>query len=323
VLTEQATELLATFQRTLRTWDRTISGDRIAFRRTNNGPYRPPRHAPSWQQLLEVLNAACTHHGIVRNLPLPLRGLDDADLTFSAVQALDPYVKRQQPRTYRSGFLAQPVVRFTGDRDEHGALREGFLTSFVNVSIVQPIATVDEHVALINTWLSFLSRLGFHMRHIEITGKLTTWRRYEVAGITLRFRHGELTLGDAVLLWNANDPTFLATDIGSGLERLRWALTRRPWPETVYGALAQGANTGSLDALRTATLIAGSGIRPGPRGPGSAVRRLLRGTESRMGVFGLSRIVRWAHEYWSLTQPLPVPWPEVCRILEAEVFGDH
>jgi hypothetical protein len=136
---------------------------------------------------------------------------------------------------------------------------------------------------------------------------------------TMRFRHEQLTIGDAVLLWNTEDPSLLATDIGSGLERLAWTLTRRSWPETVYGRLAAHADARVLDAIRTATLIVGSGINPAPRGPGSAVRRLLRAESGRIGGdLGLSRVVRWAHQYWSLVTPLPVPWPEVCRVLDTE-----
>jgi len=52
----------------------------------------------------------------------------ETDLTISAVQALAPYIKPPQPYVYRESFLPQPVVRLTGERDEHGQLRDGFLT---------------------------------------------------------------------------------------------------------------------------------------------------------------------------------------------------
>lgn len=324
MLTEQATELLAALRRTLPAWDCAIDGDRVVFSGGGGGSYLPPRRQPTWGELLATLETACADHGISRAHPLPLHGLGDADLTFSAVQALDPYLKRRQWHTYGNGFLPQAVVRFTGDRDQHGALRPGFLTSFVNVSVVQPVGAISEHAELVDSWLAVLSRLGFHARHLTIIGSLATWNRTPVCGITLQFRHDGRSVSDAVLLWNADDFRFLATDIGSGLERLRWALTRRPWHEVVYGGLADVADARTLDAVRTATLIVGSGIRPAPRGPGSAVRRLLRDdADDRMGTLGLSRAVRWAHAYWNPFQPLPVPWPEVCRLLENEAFNDR
>src|SRR5688500_18538334 len=107
------------------------------------------------------MTAACAEQGILRAEPLPLRGLGDAELTFSAVQALDPYLTQGLNHTYRRGFLPQPVVRFTGRRNERGTLLPGFLSSFVNTSIVQPIKDIEEHVGLVDSWLGVLSRLGF------------------------------------------------------------------------------------------------------------------------------------------------------------------
>jgi hypothetical protein len=319
VLTGYASELLTAFRETFPRWDCAFDdGHMVASYRARRTGYRPPRRSPSWAELLTTISEACASYGIGHAEPLPLCGLGDAELTFSAVQALDPYIKRCQQHVYRRGFLPQPVVRFTGPRDQHGALLPGFATSFVNTSVVQPINAVAEHAELTDAWVGVLSRIGFHARHLTITGHLASWQRPPVAGITLWFRHEELTLGDAVLLWNRDDPSRLATDIGSGLERLAWALTRRSWPETLYGSLAAHADIAALDAIRTATLIVGAGIHPGPRGPGSLVRRLLRQVPDSTGSWGLSRVVRWAHAYWSQMAPLPVPWPQICQTLETE-----
>jgi hypothetical protein len=75
----------------------------------------------------------------------------------------------------------------------------GFLTSFVNVSRVEPIKTVDDHAAILDSWTGVLSRLGLHGRHLELFGNLRVWRRGPVEGITLRYRHAGLELGDIVL----------------------------------------------------------------------------------------------------------------------------
>lgn len=316
-------ELLTALRRTFPRWDCTLDADHVTLTYGSAAPtYQPPRRPPSWPQMIATLTDACAAHGIQRGRLLPLRGLDDAELTFSAVQALDPYLKHRQRDVLARGFVPQPVVRFTGPRDTYGALLPGFATSFVNVSIVEPIDTVHEHAALIDTWISALSRLGFHARHLTISGRLAVWQRAPVNGITLRFNHGDRELGDAVLLWNREDPSQLATDIGSGLERLAWLLTCQDWDKVVYGTLAEQADPRVLDAMRTATLIVGTGTRPAPRGPGGAVRRLLRLETDRIGGLGFSRIVRWAHAYWSRIEPLPVPWPEVCQIVDMETL-DH
>lgn len=317
MLTGRPAELLAALRRAFPRWACTLDGDHLTLTYGSAAhPYRPPRRPPTWSQMLTTLTDACAARGIPRGRLLPLHGLGDAELTFSAVQALDPYLKHGQRHVHTRGFLPQPVVRFTGQRDEHGALLPGFATSFVNISIVEPITTVHEHAALIDTWIGTLSHLGFHAQHLTISGSLATWHRTPVAGITLRFHHQDRELGDAVLLWNHQDPSKLATDIGSGLERLAWLRTHQSWTTVVYDTFAQQADPRTLDAVRTATLIVGTGIHPAPHGPGNAIRRLLR-PEHADGL-GLSRIVRWAHDYWSTIQPLPVPWHEVCRILDTE-----
>lgn len=323
MLTGRPFELLAALRQTFPRWDCTLDGDHVTLTYgRGSSAYYPPRCPPSWSEMITTLADVCAAHGVRRGNLLPLHGLGDAELTFSAIQALDPYLKHGHRHVHSHGFVPQPVVRFTGQRDEHGTLLPGFATSFVNVSIVEPIKTVPEHAALIDTWISALSRLGFHAQHLTISGNLVVWQRTPVAGITLRFHHEGRELGDAVLLWNNEDPSKLATDIGSGLERLAWLLTRRTWANVLYGDLDGQADLRVLDAVRTATLIVGTGIRPASRGPGHAVRRLLRAEAQRTGGLGLSRIVRWAHEYWSGIEPLLVPWPEVCRILDTEAL-DH
>ncbi|TQE27183.1 hypothetical protein Sipo8835_28030 [Streptomyces ipomoeae] len=221
--------------------------------------------------------------------------------------------------TYRSGFLPQPVVRFTGERDRNGELLDGYLTSFVNVSRVQPIQSIDEYADVLDDWLYVLSRLGFHARHICLYGQLEVWHRREVAGVTLMFRHLDLTLGDIVLLWNIENPQRMAVDLGTGLERLAWARTLRDWNDLIFGPLAGAAPRSALDAIRTATLLLGNGITPAARGAGGITRRVL-GTVAPASVgLGVSAAVRASHRYWSRISALRTPWPVVATAIEQEL----
>src|ERR1019366_6518292 len=199
--------------------------------------------------------------------PLPIRWNHETDFTISAIQSLDPYLKRRQGFTYRQGYLPQPVIRFTGHRDEAGNLADGFLTAFVNISCIQPIAGIDEHAAILDAWLTVLSRLGLHARHIQILGRITSWR------------------------------------------------------QIVHGPLAGHASLDVLDAIRTGSLITGSGIRPAARGCGGALRKLSRTIPASDARLGLSTAVRHACEYWSLTATMNLPWPHICQILEHEVLS--
>ncbi|MFD6970903.1 hypothetical protein [Streptomyces sp. NPDC059949] len=303
-------------------WDFTVDGPRLEIQHPHRGtPYRPPRQPPSWRELLRALETAFADVGAPRDDCLPLRWGRDTELTVSAVQALDPLLKDGIPQTYRRGFLPQPVVRFTGERDASGTLRHGFLTSFVNVSRVQPIERLDEYGSVLDGWLSVLSQLGFHARHLSIHGTLTPWRRREVAGITLHYRHLDLDLGDIVLLWNADDPTYMAVDLGTGLERLAWARTQQDWNELIFGRFAETAPPATLDAIRTATLLLGHGIHPAARGAGGITRRVIGTIDPHAVRLGVSSMARHAHEYWSLFSRLRAPWPQIVRAIEEELHG--
>ena len=318
-------ELVTALRRTLGLhWAFDSEGDHLCIRHQARGAsYRPRRRPVSWDEMLTILAATFAEHGIAQAPPLPLRWNRETDLTISAIQALDPHLKQCRPYTYRQGYLPQPVVRFTGQRNTSGHLADGFLTAFVNVSCVLPIGGAVQHAQILDTWLTALSRLGLHARHVEIRGAIAPWQRREVRGVTLRIRHSGLEIGDIVLLWNADSPSFMATDLGSGLERLRWAITRMPWPFVVYGSLADRADPVVLDIIRAATLIAGSGISPTDRGPGSALRRLARSIPASAAALGLSVAVRSAHAYWSRTSQLQLPWPEVCQMLDKEASHAH
>ncbi|MES9620264.1 hypothetical protein ACPCBX_27055 [Streptomyces tuirus] len=269
--------------------------------------------------MLDSLETGFAQDGAARDNCLPLLWGRETELTISAVQALDPFLKGGQPRTYRSGFLPQPVVRFTGQRDATGHLKDGFLTSFVNISRVQRIGSLEEYGAILDGWLTVLSRLGFHARHLSIKGKLTPWRRRQVEGITLRFRHLDRTLGDIVLLWNTEHPDRMAADLGSGLERLAWARAQEPWHQLIYGSFAMAAPPTTLDAIRTATLLLGHGITPDARGAGGITRRVIGGIDPDAARLGVGALVRKMYGYWSLFSILHAPWPEIARAIEEEI----
>ncbi|MEC3994904.1 hypothetical protein VSR01_15745 [Actinacidiphila sp. DG2A-62] len=119
-----------------------------------------------------------------------------------------------------------------------------------------------------------------------------------------------------VLLWNAAHPDRLVLDLGTSLERLAWTRSRTSWTHLVFGALADAAPLGVLDALRTATLLLGSGIAPSARGPGNITRRILQHIPSEAAALGVSRAVRHFHQYWRHTSDVAVNWPEIAAQLD-------
>lgn len=304
-------------------WEVSVAGDMLEIRHPDRAtPYRPPRIPASPLELLDSLQTAFTELGVPRAACLPLRWGRETELTISAVQALDPWLKEERGVALRTGFLPQPVVRLTARRNADGMLREGFLTAFINASRVEPIQGMSEYATVFDQWLSVLSRLGFHARHICIYGHLTVWQRRQVKGVTLRFDHAGMPLGDIVLLWNADNPGRMAVDLGTSLERLCWARSRRCWLDVVFGELAAAAPANTLDAIRSATLLIGHGVFPSGRGAGSITRRLARAIPANEAALGLSAAIRLSYRFWSSVAPLTIPWTDVVAIIEREVLAN-
>jgi hypothetical protein len=297
-------------------WDVRLVDNRLIVEHTRPiTTYTPPRRWMGWAALLSRLDDAFTEVGAAVARPLPLRWGHETELTVSAVQALDPYLKWGCAVPYRSGYLPQPVVRTTARRTAGGHLADGFLTSFVNTSRVEPIDTVDDVAVVFDQWLTVLSRLGLNARHLRLHGDLTIWRRREVQGVTLRFTHDGLGLGDLVVLQSIDQPERLVVDLGSGLERLGWAISRLPWITLVHGRPMAPLTAEQTDALRTAILLLASGIAPAARGAGSVTHRSLRRLRNLSARSGrlpdVRSEARSMYAYWAQMANLRLPWVAV------------
>ena len=293
-------------------WNFTHDGTHLDIRHQDHGtPYYPPRCTLPWPDLLALLESAFADQGVPRATCLPLRWGRETELTISAIQAFDPVLKGGAAVPYRQGFIPQPVVRLTAKRGADDTLLDGFLTSFVNTSRVELLPGLAAFAAAFDQLLTVLSRLSLHARHITFHGNLTVWRRRQVEGITLRFDHAGLPLGDLVLLWNAAHPDRLVLDLGTSLERLAWTRSRASWPELIYGRLANEAPHNALDALRTATLLLANGIPPAAHGAGSVTRRVFQRIPPDISALGWSRAIRHFHQYWQSAQLLAISWHTV------------
>lgn len=305
-------------------WDFTSDGDRLEIRHQDHAtPYHPHRQALPWSDLLVRLESAFAEQDVPRAPCLPLRWGRETELTISAIQALDPVLKDGGTIPYRQGFIPQPVVRLTAKRALDGSLQDGFLTSFVNSSRVELLPDLDAYASAFDQLLTVLSRMGLHTRHIAFRGYLTIWRRRQVEGVTLRFDHADIPLGDLVLLWNAAHPDRLALDLGTSLERLAWTRSRTSWPTLIFGPLAEAAPYDTLDAIRSATLLLANGITPAARGAGSITRRVVQRIPPGNAALGLSRAVRHFHRYWQNAHPLTGSWAEAAEQLEFALFSSE
>lgn len=281
---------------------------------------QPSAEVPPVRDTLTAMGRVFAKNGVLRPPLLPVRWGRDTDLLVSGVQALDPWLKNGEDRVWREGFLPQPVVRFTGERDDQGHLKDGFLTSFVNLSCVLRLRDVHRFADLLDVWFDVLSAVGIHAGRLDIAGDLRVWERGPVSGITLHIADSGVGFADAILLWHTAEPHRLAIDIGSGLERLRWRTSPLPWPETTFGNLANSLDTDVLDAVRTATLLVMSGIQPGAQSAGSALRRVCRRIPTILAASGLGRLVAASRAHWAEVGVAGPASPNLAAVIEREVL---
>jgi hypothetical protein len=302
-------------------WDIKEAGGDLRMTRRGPAPSVLRRSLPQLE-LVAGLRTAIEGSGLIAGQPLlPVRWRRDTDLTISAVQALDPWLKDNRPYVWREGFLPQPVVRTSGMGRNGEPLPDGLLSSFVNISYVQRIPAVAAHADLLDHWIGALSAVGLHAGRLTVRGRLDLWHRPPVSGITLSIDCDDRELGDAVLLWNTDRPDHLGSDLGSGLERLAWVLSDQPWKRAAFGELARWHDLTLLDASRTATLLLMSGVRPHPRGAGGTLRATARRIDPAVAVSGLSRLVRAHHRHWAALGVQGPSWPMVASALEDEVLA--
>jgi len=301
--------------------DLDTGGVRLRYRRPPHAAPAAPRRPRSSADLVGAMARYLGRLGVSRAPLLPIRWGRETDLTISAVQGLDPWLKDGRRLAWREGFLPQPVVRFTGERTPDGRLKDGYLTAFVNLSYISRIDSVDRHLDLLDTWIGALSASGLHASRLTITGSTQVWRRGPVSGVTLLIDCDGVGLADAVLLWHTTNPGMLASDLGSGLERLRWLTSRLPWPTAAFGDQADRWDVDLLDAVRTATLLAMGGVQPAASGPGHAMRRVLRRVPPRLAEAGLDRLVRSQRGYWADVGMTGPDWPQLADTIEHEVLS--
>lgn len=305
-------------------WMIVADGTTVRMRHRRPARASARRSCPSHQQIVSCLRNSLRASGLTTGSSLlPIRWNRDTDVTISAIQALDPWLKDAQPRVWREGFLPQPVVRHTGERDASGALLDGYLTAFINISYVQRVHGCAEAFAILDHWFTALSRVGLHAGRLSVHGDLRPWQRPPVGGITLFIDCDHRGLGDLVLLWNLDNPHFMAVDLGSGVERLRWHLSGRSWSWAAFGELSGYHDARLLDTVRAVTLLLMAGIRAAHRGPGYTVRSLARAIEPAVARTGLSRLVRQQVAYWRALGMTGPEWPIITTLLEETVLAQH
>ena len=189
------------------------------------------------------------------------------DTVFTSAGVQVYHAEKNLPQDFS---IIQPVIR----TQFMGQSGQGTATAFVNICTETAPASNGDLARHLDYWLSLLSSAGLHANDMALKEKFCTsnWQDKEFKQVALKLEYRGLELGDLCYLEKSptlNGPQNVI-DSGFGLERLCWVINRTPnfydviWP----GRRLTRAEPAQIDALRTATLISLSGVRPSNKGQG-------------------------------------------------------
>lgn len=251
----------------------------------------------------------------------------------TAGQVFDDLIYGQSPqRDPQQYAIMQPVIRLQGIGLV--ASLDGISTSFVHAATECWNATAEGHFNTLDQWLDFFSSLGLHVGGLclKIKRADNDWAGRTVTSEMLKINYDGLEVGVANFFFNipqSSDTVATLSDIGVGLERLVWAINKSPSYFDSVGPLSSVTihKRVVLDAIRTATLMVGSGVVPDHKNQGSKLRAMIGLVTEEAQHLNLYELVRYYHRQWTSFVELPVSreqaysaiWREINRGLNLEI----
>ncbi len=237
--------------------------------------------------------------GFVRHPPRNLINEGgNTDLVIAGVQIFDEVFHSQVQPPNGKFIVSQPSVRMQFvDKNTEGSCS----SAFVNICTESLSIEFEEHLNAIDDWISFLSSLGLNASNIVLVCKVSKkdWGFASFDCFETTFLYGGLEIGDGnyafLPLTNLSIPM---SDLGFGLERIAWAINKN---KQYYELLAPFSNQSDFavqDFIRTATLLAMSGLKPGPQGSKFQLRKLCKKIAQSFPV-DLEPSMEFYYDYWS------------------------
>ncbi len=260
------------------------------------------------------------------NLPIAIVRDDERTLFAStAGQVFDGLIYGQSPQKdpQRCAML-QPVIRLQGIGLV--ASLDGISTSFVHAATECWNVTAEEHFGVLDQWLDFFSGLGLHVGGLclKIKRADNDWAGRTVTSEMLKINYGGLEVGVANFFFDIPQPSnTMATlsDIGVGLERLVWAINKSPAYFDSIGPLSSVIihKRVALDAIRTATLMAGFSVVPDHKNQGSKLRAMIGLVVEEAQRLNLYELVRHYHRQWASLADIPVSREQTYSVIWREI----
>jgi len=233
----------------------------------------------------------------------------------SGVQILDKVIFHEQDIAKEKIFIAQPVLR-TQFIDQ---IKEGVSTSFINISseIINP--PLHDHFNSIKDWLELLKNLGLKKENFAFQAKKgePLWGNKKFKNNIMVIYYKGLEIGDAVYNYDIpqnNRENLIISDIGFGLERIKWILQGGSYYDN------KNINLKISDYCKTLTLLAGSGLRPSNKEHGYRFRQFSKKLilENIHDHENLNQIINSFYNFWSQWANLSISKENITKIINTE-----
>lgn len=243
----------------------------------------------------------------------------------TAGQVYDELIYGQPPqRDSQQCMVLQPVIRLQGI--DLVASLDGISTSFMHAATECWNVTAEDHFNTLDQWLDLFSSLGLHVGGLclKIKRADNDWDGRTVTSEMLKLNYGGLEIGVANFFFNIPQPSdAVATlsDIGMGLERLTWAVNKSPSYFDSIGPLSSVIihKRATLDAIRTATLMAGSDVVPDHKNQGSKLRAMIGLVTEEAQYLNLYEFIRYYYQQWTSFVNLTASQERVYSVIWREV----
>jgi len=277
----------------------------------------------SVEDITEAINSTFAESGFHTLQPVNIKNSNGSTIFIgNAGQIFDRQIFREESINPNPSLIYQPAIRLQS-QDKVGTT-DGFATSFVNVATEQLEANEAQHVEILDKWMDFLSGIGLYLGDFTLKPKLekTTWGAKDgIETYTLKFNYKGLEIGvsNYTTIPQKTRPEISQSDTAFGLERILWAINKNSRYYEVVGPLTNALRNEDvlMDAYRTTTLMAASGVHPGTDEQGSKLRNIAHKYGTLDHDFKPD-IVKYYYKWWSGFTQLPLEANHTAQILRAE-----
>ncbi len=235
-------------------------------------------------------------HNIVNN--------NDTVFISAGIQPLLSDYRKGNIKSTKKLYISQPVIR-TQYMD---TIDEGYSIAFINSTTASFNNSEREHNELVADWLNLFYELGLEKNRISMRQKdyERQWGDLLVKGKTTFYYYDDIELGDTTFFNSiTKDGKYFdletMSDVGFGLERIRWVSSKRPYFDLYTSSKDLNAETKAL--LSALALLAVNGVKASNKNSGYRARLFSKKLVNILGGVNLSDMeMQYLNEcltYWT------------------------